>query len=107
NVTAFADAIPMWGPKGTTLTVALADPGLATHRGSQRQYLPDSHSGPVLAYLRHNGVTPSLAASMVGEIAGSPVGGLRAVLGTRRLRRDRLERLAEALDSSFLRQVLA
>jgi hypothetical protein len=107
NTRRFAEAIPMWGPRGVRLSEALADPALRTHRGSQRGYLPPCQIQPVLAYLRGRGVTPALAAQLIGEIAGSPSGGLRQVLGTPRLRRDRVERLADALDSAFLREVLA
>jgi recombination protein RecA len=107
NVRCFAEALPMWGPKGRKLVEALADPGLAVHRGSQRGYLPPNATEPVLAYLRGRGVTPKLAASLVGEGAGDPVGGLVQVLGHSRLRRDRLERLADALESDFLYEVLA
>jgi recombination protein RecA len=106
NVTRFAEAIPMWGPRGQVLTTCLTDPALSTHRGSQRGYLPADATEPVLAYLRGRGVTASLAASLVGDSAGSPKGGLKQVLGVSRLRRDRLERLADALDSEFLRSLL-
>jgi recombination protein RecA len=104
NVRRFADVIPMWGPRGIALTGALADPALRTHRGSQRVYLPKPQAEPVLAYLRGLGVTPQLAATLVGE--GDASQGLPGVLGIRRLRRDRVERLADALDSEFLRSVL-
>ena len=107
NVRCFAEALPMWGPKGRKLTGLLADRALAVHRGSQRNYLPAVQSEPVLAYLRGRGVTPALVAAIVGEGAGDPVGGLKQVLGHSRLRRDRLEALAEGLDSDFLREVLA
>jgi recombination protein RecA len=106
NVQRFAEAIPMWGPRGKVLTAELANPSLKKHRGSQLGYLPASQSEPVLAYLRGRGVTPQLAATLIGEGAGDPVGGLKQVLGVSRLRRDRLERVAEALESEFLRHVL-
>jgi recombination protein RecA len=106
NVERFAAAIPLWGPRGQVLESALADPALRTHRGSSRGYLPDIQIEPVLAYLRGRGVTAAVAAELVGERAGHPRGGLKAVLGGRRLRRDRVERLADALDSEFLRSVL-
>jgi recombination protein RecA len=51
-------------------------------------------------------VTAVLAAQLIGEEGGDPKGGLRQVLGHSRLRRDRLEKLADALDSHFLREVL-
>ncbi|MGH9118887.1 MAG: recombinase RecA [Acidimicrobiales bacterium] len=110
NVQRFAEAIPMWGPRGQVLTQALADPTLGRHRGSQRGYLPANQTEPVLAYLRGRGVTPRLAAQLVGDGdgagAGDPSGGLRQVLGPSRLRRDRVERLASALDSEFLQSVV-
>jgi recombination protein RecA len=106
NVRRFADAIPMWGPRGQVILAELADPNLATHRGSQRSYLASNQTEPVLAYLRGRGLTPAVVAQLVGDDAGDPQGGLRQVLGHSRLRRDRLERLAAALDSEFLRSVL-
>ncbi len=74
---------------------------------SAENYLPANQTEPVLAYLRGCGITAQVAASLVGEGAGDPRGGLRQVLGHGRLRRDRLERLTASLDSSFLREVLA
>jgi protein RecA len=106
NVQRFAEAIPMWGPRGRMLTEALADPGLRRHRGSVRGYLPANQTEPVLAYLRGRGVTARVAAQLVGEGSGDPSGGMRQVLGHSRLRRDRVERLACALDSDFLEAVL-
>ena len=107
NVTRFAEVIPMWGPRGRKLTAALADPVLAVHRGSQRNYLPRSQTEPVLAYLRGRGVTPAWVAAFVGEGAGDPAGGFKVVLGVSRLRRDRVDKLADALESEFLYSVLA
>ncbi len=107
NVARFAEAVPMWGPRGQVLAMELARPELAKHRGSQTNYLPACHSAAVIEYLVRLGVTPSQAAAMIGERAGDPVGGFRSVLGVGRIRRDRLEPLAEALDSGFLREVLA
>jgi recombination protein RecA len=106
NVERFAAAIPLWGPHGQVLAAALAAPDLRCHRGSQRVYLPANLMEPVLTYLRGRGVTPAVAASFVGAGSGNPRGGLRQVLGHNRLRRDRIQRLAEALDSEFLRGVL-
>jgi len=106
NVERFADVIPMWGPRGQILTSALGDPALRKHRGSQEIYLPAAQTEPVLAYLRHAGVTAVLAAQLIGDGCGNPTGGMRQVLGHSRLRRDRVGRLADALDSEFLREIL-
>ena len=106
NVAAFADAIPMWGPRGqvTTRELAALD---GRYRGSQRVYLSGDVVGPVLSHLEHRGVTALLAAQIIGESAGDPRGGMKAVLGASRMRRDRLQRLADALDDPFLDQILA
>jgi recombination protein RecA len=106
NVAAFADAIPMWGPRGqvTTRELAALD---GRYRGSQRVYLSGDVVAPVLSHLEHRGVTPLLAAQMIGEGAGDPRGGMKVVLGASRMRRDRLQRLADALDDPFLHQILA
>jgi recombination protein RecA len=64
-------------------------------------------TGPVLSHLEQRGVNPLLAAQLVGESAGDPRGGMRVVLGNPRIRRDRLQLLADALDDSFLHQILA
>jgi recombination protein RecA len=107
NVKGFAEAVPTWGPRGKALTTSLADPALAKHRGSQRNYLPASATEPVIAYLEGRGVTPALAASLVGDGAGDPRMGMKQVLGVSRLRRDRLEKLAEGLESDFLHGILS
>jgi recombination protein RecA len=107
NVSRFAEVIPMWGPRGRKLIEALADPSLAIHRGSQRNYLPACQIEPVVAYLQGRGVSPQWTAALVGDQAGDPKGGLRQVLGHSRLRRDRVQCLADALESQFLYGVLA
>jgi recombination protein RecA len=106
NVAAFADAIPMWGPRGQVVTRELAALD-GRYRGSQRIYLPGEVAEPVLSHLEQRGVTPQLAAQMIGEHAGDPRGGMKVVLGASRMRRDRLQRLADALDDPFLDQILA
>ena len=106
NVTRFAESLPMWGPRGRVLVEALSDPALAKHRGSQAGYLAPSQTAPIIGYLTHRGVTAELAARLIGDIAGDPRGGLKQVLGVGRIRRDRLQRLADALDSDFMAQAL-
>ncbi|HZD68394.1 MAG TPA: LAGLIDADG family homing endonuclease [Actinomycetes bacterium] len=106
NIERFADAIPMWGPRGQVLTAELARPDMGRYRGSQMVYLPSNQTEPVIAHLRSRGVTPQLAAQLVGERAGDPRGGLKQVLGLSRLRRDRVQRLADALEDEFLAGVL-
>ncbi len=106
NVSAFAAAIPMWGPRGQVVTRELAELG-GRYRGSQRIYLSDEVVEPILAHLERLGVTAQVAAQLVGVGAGDPQGGMRKVLGTSRLRRDRLQRLADGLDDPFLRDILA
>ena len=107
NVTRFAAVIPTWGPRGSALVASLADPKLAMHRGSQRNYLPVSLTTQVVAYLDGRGVTPAQVAEMVGDRAGNPQGGFKQVLGSKRLRRDRVQLVADALDSDFLRGILS
>ncbi len=106
NVQAFADAIPMWGPRGRVLTAALADLN-GRHRGSQRGYLPGATTEPVVVHLRERGVTPLLLAQLLELDEAKAESGLRQVLGGRRLRRDRMHKLAEALDDTFLHDILA
>jgi recombination protein RecA len=107
QVTRFAEALPMWGPRGQRLTSELGSPALAKHRGSRVGYLPATRTAEVLAYLHEQGVDARMAAGLVGKGAGDPRGGLKQVLGASRLRRDRLERLADALNSEFLTELLA
>jgi recombination protein RecA len=106
NVSAFAAAIPMWGPRGQVVTRELADRD-GRYRGSQRIYLSDEVVQPILAHLERIGATAYLAAQLVGEGAGDPRGGMKVVLGVRRLRRDRVQRLADGLDDPFLQDILA
>jgi recombination protein RecA len=77
------------------------------YRGSQSLYLASEVYEPVLAHLADRGVTPQLAAKLIGDRAGNPQGGMRQVLGLHRLRRDRLSHLADALDDAFLRKIVA
>jgi recombination protein RecA len=106
NVSAFAEAIPMWGPRGRRLIRYLAE-RTGRYRCSQQVYVSDVYIEPVLEHLRNRGLTPGQVADLVGEHAGDPKLGTRSVLGMPRMRRDRLEHVAEALDDSFLRDVLA
>jgi recombination protein RecA len=106
NVQRFADVIPMWGPRGQALVAALGELD-GRHRGSQHGYLTDEQTEPVLAYLRHRGVTPSFVASILGVPEDKARSGLRQLLGTPRLRRDRVGMLADALDDTFLHDALS
>jgi recombination protein RecA len=106
NVRLFTETVPMWGPRGHVLLAQLEAPDFGEHRGSQRIYLPPSQTEPVLAYLRKRGVTAQEVGMWLGANAGTVRSGLRALLGARRLRRDRVEIVANALDSDFLHQML-
>jgi recombination protein RecA len=106
NVSAFAGAIPTWGPRGQVMTRELAKLD-GRYRGSQRIYLSPRLVEPILTHLEQRGLTALTAAQMIGEHAGDPRGGMRVVLGASRMRRDRVEALAEALDDSFLRELIA
>ena len=106
NVEAFAEAIPMWGPRGNTLRQAL-DTQTGRRRGSQAVYLSPTVTEAVLAHLAGRGVSPGFAAKLIGSTAGDPRGGMKQVLGLHQLRRDRLALLADALDDSFLTELLA
>ncbi len=69
-------------------------------------YLSEQVYAAVLAHLKARAVTPTLAAQLIGQSAGDPRGGMKQVLGLTRLRRDRVQALAEALDDPFLRDLL-
>jgi recombination protein RecA len=105
NVSQFAAVIPSWGPRGQMLARELVTLD-GRHRGSQRIYVADELAKPVLGYLARRGVGPVEVARLIGRQA-PPGASLKAVLGTPRMRRDRLRRLAEALDDSFLDDILA
>ena len=106
NVRRFAEVIPTWGPRGRALVAALGELD-GRNRGSQYGYLPAEQTEPVLAYMRHRGVTPDFVAGLLEVAAGRARVGLRQMLGAGRLRRDRVQAIAEALDDSFLREVLS
>jgi recombination protein RecA len=107
NVSTFAEAMPVdFGPRTNALRDALAD-DRGRRRGSSSVYLSNACTGPVVEHLANRGVTSAMAAALIGDIAGDPRGGMRQVLGTSRLRRDRLSRLADALDDPFLHEILA
>jgi recombination protein RecA len=106
NVQQFADSVPMWGPRGQALVAALAELG-GRYRGSQHGYLSTEMTEPVLTYLRHLGVTPTFVAGVLDVPTAKASSGLRQLLGARRLRRDRVAALADALDDAFLRDVLS
>ncbi len=105
NLQAFAAAVPLWGPRGDALKRALASAD-GRQRGSQAVYLSEQVYASVLAHLKSRGVTPTIAARLIGPLAGDPHGGMKQVLGLTRLRRDRVQALADALDDPFLRDVL-
>jgi recombination protein RecA len=106
NVSAFVDAIPTWGPRSAALAAACSDVG-GRLRGSQQVYLSTAVIEPVLAHLGDRGISAVDAACLIGDGAGDPRGGMRQVLGASRFRRDRLARLADALDDAFLQSVVA
>ena len=106
NVRLFAEAIPGWGPRSRALVEALAM-GRGKHRGSQQVYLPLSATAAVLEHLRHRRLSCAEAAQLIGRPVSAGSAGFQQLLGTPRLRRDRISRLADALDDQFLRDVLA
>ncbi|MGH2729594.1 MAG: LAGLIDADG family homing endonuclease, partial [Actinomycetota bacterium] len=106
NAIRFTEALPMWGPKGRKLTREITSFEPGKHRGSRAIYMPHTLSDEVFAHLDDQGVTSSLAASMLGLSAAHARGGWATVLGRKRLRRDRLQALADALDDSFLKGLL-
>jgi recombination protein RecA len=106
NAARFAEAIPLWGPRGTVLSEALASQQ-GRQRGSQDVYLSAAVTEPLVAHLASRGITPTVAAQLVGQAAGDPRGGMKQVLGARQIRRDRLQALADALDDPFLYELLA
>jgi recombination protein RecA len=108
DVARFAEVVATWGPQGADIERALGDPALPPRRATHRDHLPADQTEPVLAYLEGRGLEAAQAATIIGVgVAGDPGAGLAGVLGAPRLRRDRLEALAAALDSEFLRGVLA
>ncbi len=107
NVRRFAEVVPMWGPRGRILSAQLESPTLRTHRGSQMVYLSPEDTAPIFAYLEDRGVTATEVGVWLGASPNQVRGGFRALLGGRRLRRDRVEVVADALDSEYLRQVVA
>jgi hypothetical protein len=106
NAEAFADAVPMWGPRGQALRAAL-QAATGRRRGSQAVYLSRSITQPVLAHLAGRQISPADAAMLIGPTAGDSRGGMKQVLGLHQFRRDRLRLLADALDDAFLQEVLA
>ncbi|REO44636.1 intein-containing recombinase RecA, partial [Mycobacterium tuberculosis] len=107
NVTAFAESVPMWGPRGAALIQAIPEATQGRRRGSQATYLAAEMTDAVLNYLDERGVTAQEAAAMIGVASGDPRGGMKQVLGASRLRRDRVQALADALDDKFLHDMLA
>ncbi|HEU0042186.1 MAG TPA: recombinase RecA, partial [Jiangellaceae bacterium] len=89
NVSTFAAAIPTWGPRSSTLIAAVAAAD-GRDRGSQQVYLPSILTEPVLTHLRQRRVTPREVAALLGKPESAASSGLAQLLGTPRLRRDRL-----------------
>jgi len=105
NVRAFADAIPMWGPRGRLLVEELAK-AHGRNRGSQRIYLGAEDTRPVLEHLQQRGVTAAMVAQLLGLDPAKARPGVHQLLGKPLLRRDRLQVVAHALDDPFLVDVL-
>ena len=81
NVTAFAESVPMWGPRGMALIQAIPEAMQGRRRGSQATYLAAEMAYAVLNYLDERGVTAREAAAMIGAGSGNPRGGMKQVLG--------------------------
>ncbi len=56
NVIAFAESIPMWGPRGIALTQAIPEAMQGRRRGSQATYLSAEVADAVLNYLDERGM---------------------------------------------------
>ena len=107
NVVAFADAVPMWGPRGTAVLEAIEHAPGGGRGDSEARDLSAEVSQAVLNYLSERGVTAADAAAIIGAGSGDADGGMKQVLGAARLRRDRVQALADAFDDKFLHEVLA
>jgi protein RecA len=70
-------------------------------------YLPEVLRDEVLGRIRTRGATTREVAVMLGRPATDGAAGLRQLLGTPRLRRDRVHVVAEALDDQVLRELLS
>ena len=106
NVAALLNALPSWGPRtmaGLSALAAVADRPL---HGSQAGYLPADVEAEILGHLSERKVTAREVAGILGAGQGSVKKGIKELLGTPRLRRDRVQRLADALDDSKLRTLL-
>ena len=66
-----------------------------------------SQTEPVVDRLHQEGIAPSWVASVLGLRGHEARASMQSLLGGRRLRRNRVAALAQALDSAFLREVLA
>ena len=106
NVSAFAAAIPMWGPRGQVITHNIAGRD-GRYRGSQRIYLSDEMIQPILAHLDRIGATPSWRPSWSVRARETRGEAWRWCWVPARLRRDRVQRLADGLDDPSLEDILA
>jgi recombination protein RecA len=101
NIDAFAATIPMWGPGGSVLVAAITR-NADQRRGSQATGMNAS----VLEWLGQRGLAASKASVMIGSRAGDPPGEMHRMLGSNRLRRDRLQALADTFEDESLDEVL-
>jgi recombination protein RecA len=84
------------------------DDTVAGHqRGVRSTHLSTAIVEPVLAHVRGRGVTPAFVAQILGVDSAKAASGIAQLLGTPRLRRDRVQLLADALDDVFLKELLA
>jgi recombination protein RecA len=84
------------------------DDTVAGHqRGVRSTHLSTAIVEPVLAHVRGRGVTPAFVAQILGVDSAKAASGIAPLLGTPRLRRDRVQLLADALDDVFLKELLA
>jgi RecA/RadA recombinase len=106
QLAALTSFLPQVGPRSRALAQMVAEQ-TGRHRGSQQVYLSESLRPEVLARLRARGVTGAEVAVMLGRPRQAGASGLSQLLGVPRLRRDRVERVAEALDDEVLVNLLS
>jgi len=105
NIIRFSEAIPLWGPRGQKLQEAIGSFS-GRNRGGRSMYLSPDIQEEIVSYISRIPLSSQEVGKIIGISPEFAKSGTKQILGTPRIRRDKLSKIAEFLSDDFLLSIL-